>query len=169
MRKISIARRRIETTGQKPPIYSAKGNGSENLPGNRGNEFAARLMSFPGGRNFQPSVEKYNPGTIEVMLNSEQMASVNPFLVSERRQQVSGTLFSEREGVLYLNLELSANDIPRYLSARTIAGMLEISPRTVYRIHKQNRLPGIRIGRTLRFRFRDVMDYLGSCAEEVEG
>ena len=168
MRKISIARRRIETTGQKTSICSANWNGSENFQGNRGSEFSPRLMSFPGGQNVQPSLAG-RPGTIEVILNSEQMASVNPYLVSDRHQQVSGTLFREREGVLYLNLELPDKDTPKYLSARTIAEMLEISPRTVYRLHKKNRLPGIRIGRTLRFRFRDVIDYLGSCAEEVEG
>jgi excisionase family DNA binding protein len=125
-------------------------------------------MSFPEGSSFQSS-RAGESGTIEVMLNREQMASVNPLLVENQQQQVSGMLFRERAGVLYLNLELSPKNTPRYLSARTIAGMLEISTRTVYRMHKQNRLPGIRIGRTLRFRFRDVMDYLDSCAEEVEG
>jgi excisionase family DNA binding protein len=168
MRKISIARRRIETTGQKPLIYPSKGSEPKNFPFDRKVESSSLLMNFPGRLSFQPP-HAAGPEAIEIVLNKEQMDSVNPFLTSGRLRQVSGSLLREREGVLYLNLELSPKNPPRYLSAKTIAGMLEISPRTVYRLHKKNRLPGIRIGRTLRFSFGDVMDYLGSCAEELEG
>ncbi|MFH1966005.1 MAG: helix-turn-helix domain-containing protein [Acidobacteriota bacterium] len=168
MRKISIARRRIETTEHKQPQYSAMAGDPELLPFRRRNEATARLLSISGSMSHSSSGSD-GGGIIEVELNSRQMASVNPLLKPERPLQVSGTLDRESGGVLLLNLDLSGNRAPKYISAKTIAGMLEISPRTVYRMHKQNRLSGIRIGRTLRFRFRDVIDFLGSCVEGSEG
>ena len=168
MRKISIARRRIEISGQKPLLYKANGNDPELFPLSRKNEFTPRLLSITGGMSLPPAGNKH-PGLIEVDLNPLQMAEVDPFLNSEKQLQVSGTLCRKKEGVLFLNLELSGKSVPKYISAKTVAEMLELSPRTVYRMHRQNSLPGIRIGRTLRFMFKDVLDYLGSCAEEVEG
>ncbi len=168
MRKINIARRRIEILGQKPALYKDNSSDQELLPFSRKNEFPPRLLSISGGISRNSSREKYS-GLIEVDLNAQQMAEVNPLLNSENRIQVSGTLQRKQEGVLILNLESSGKSVPKYISAKTVAEMLELSPRTVYRLHRKNNLPGIRIGRSLRFSFKDVLDYLGSCAEGVEG
>ncbi len=168
MRKISIARRRIETIDNKQMHYSAFAADSELLPFRRSNEATARLLNTTSGR--PPSSSRSEAGgIIEVDLNSRQIASVNPLLKTKRQIQVTGTLDRDNGGVLLLNLNLSGDKPPKYVSAKTIAGMLEISPRTVYKMHKENRLSGIKMGRTLRFMFSDVLDYLGSCAEGSEG
>ena len=168
MRKISIARRRIETIDNKQRHYSAIAADSELLPFRRSNEATARLLNITSSKSHS-SYGSDASGIIEVDLNSRQIASVNPLLKAKRQIQVNGTLDRDNGGVLLLNLNLSGDKIPKYVSAKTIAGMLEISPRTVYRMHKENRLSGIKMGRTLRFLFRDVLDYLGSCAEGSEG
>lgn len=168
MRKISIARRRIETAEHKPLQYSTLVSNQEPLPFSRRNEATARLLSIPCSMSHSPSVSD-GGSIIEVELSRRHMEAVKPLLKPDHPLRVSGTLGRDRGGVLLLNLDLSGNRVPKYISAKTIAGMLEISPRTVYRMHKQNRLSGIRIGRSLRFRFRDVIGFLGSCGKGSGG
>ncbi len=105
-----------------------------------------QLLNTTSGRS-PSSFGSDASGIIEVDLDSRQIASVNPLLKAKRQIQVNGTLDRDNGGVLLLNLNFSGDKPPKYVSAKTIAGMLEISPRTVYRMHKENRLSGIKMGR----------------------
>ncbi len=134
---------------------------SSNELGSRFFTYSKNTARFQGGYNRE--------ALLEVDLDRSYLNSLETSLDSSHKQEVTGTIREEREGVLFLNIEFGSGKVPKYLSAKSIAEMLEMSPRTIYRMHKLKSLPGVRIGRNLRFRFEDVLDFLDSRLEKCEG
>lgn len=50
----------------------------------------------------------------------------------------------------------------RFLTVQEVAGLLRVSPMTVYRLIKSADLPAVRVGRSFRVRDSDVDQYLES-------
>ena len=48
----------------------------------------------------------------------------------------------------------------RLLTLREVAAFLHVHPGTVYRLVKKGQLPGLRIGRDLRFQMRKVEEFI---------
>ena len=48
----------------------------------------------------------------------------------------------------------------RLLDVTAVAGWLQVTPGTVYRLVRDERLPGVRVGARWRFRLADVDDWL---------
>ena len=53
-----------------------------------------------------------------------------------------------------------ARDIKGALTAKQLAGMLNISPKTVFKLAKAGRIPSFRVGSAVRFDARHVIDWL---------
>jgi excisionase family DNA binding protein len=53
-----------------------------------------------------------------------------------------------------------ARDIKGALTAKQLAGMLNISPKTVFKMAKAGRIPSFRVGSAVRFDARHVIDWL---------
>lgn len=49
---------------------------------------------------------------------------------------------------------------PRLVTAEDLAIRLDVSAATIYRLHKTGRLPGIRLGRAIRFDMEEVLGAL---------
>lgn len=54
--------------------------------------------------------------------------------------------------------------LPQVLTAVEVAEALRVSKATVYRWHAEKKLPGFRVGQTLRFRRSDVLAFMGAAA-----
>ena len=168
MKKISIARRRIETTNQNSFRNTGETDEGKTLL------FRRRGLS---GTVTPDTAETGRPcgkvgggdGLMEVDLPPSRKTEMDSLLAHEPEARVNATLKKQAGGVLFLKIEPLSNKTPRYMSARTIAGILEISTKTVYRLHKRGRLPAVRIGRNLRFEFGSVLNYLEACAEGSGG
>ncbi len=48
----------------------------------------------------------------------------------------------------------------RFLTVQEVAGLMRVSPMTVYRLIKSGDLPAVRVGRSFRVRDSDVDKYL---------
>jgi excisionase family DNA binding protein len=48
----------------------------------------------------------------------------------------------------------------RLLTVRELAAYVRVNPFTVYRWVEQNRIPHLRVGRTLRFRLDDINQFM---------
>ena len=48
----------------------------------------------------------------------------------------------------------------RLLTVRELAEYVRVNPFTVYRWVEQNRIPHLRVGRTLRFRLEDIDEFM---------
>jgi excisionase family DNA binding protein len=48
----------------------------------------------------------------------------------------------------------------RLLTVRELAAYVRVNPCTVYRWVEQNRIPHLRLGRTLRFRLDDINQFM---------
>jgi excisionase family DNA binding protein len=48
----------------------------------------------------------------------------------------------------------------RLLTVRELAEYLRVNPFSVYRWVEQNRIPYLRVGRTLRFRLEDIDEFM---------
>jgi excisionase family DNA binding protein len=48
----------------------------------------------------------------------------------------------------------------RLLTVRELAEYVRVNPFTVYRWVEQNRIPHLRVGRTLRFRLQDIDEFM---------
>jgi len=170
MKKINIALRRTETNGRNHSGGITRINAAPQAPISfrSRDELASGLLDIPENTALYPS----KPGAdsyFKVDLNRSQLKYLDSSMESDNIREVTGTFRRKSEGVLLLNLEFSGKMASRYLSAKSLAEMLEMSPRTIYRLHKKKSLPAIRIGRNLRFRFEDVLDFLDSSLEKGEG
>ena len=169
MKKINIALRRTEVSGQNHSRgISRVPSGQPAISFHSRDELVSRFLDMSGNPALCPS-EPGRDNFIEVDLNRSQIDYLDESLESDNIREVAGTFHRGGEGVLLLNLEFAGKKVSRYLSAKSLAQMLEMSPRTIYRLHKMNSLPGIRIGRNLRFRFEDVLDFLDARLEKGEG
>ena len=164
MKKISIAQRRLESS-QK--IISS---GSVDME-------TGKTLPFPKRELLSRSTEGLEgaPGTstgnslIEIDLTPFQEKKLDSSLNNGEETRLYGTLRKCSSGILYLNLERLTPETPQYISAESIARMLAVSRKTVYRLHRRKLLPGVRVGRCLRFDFKDVLNYLDSCMEKGMG
>jgi len=164
MKKISIAQRRLESS-QK--VISS---GSIDMETGKTLTFPKRelLSRSTNGMEATPGQLTGN-ALIEIDLTPFQEKKLDSSLHSGHETRVYGTLRKCSSGVLYLNLERLTPETPQYISAESIAQMLAVSRKTVYRLHRRDLLPGVRVGRCLRFDFKDVLDYLDSCMEKGMG
>ena len=53
-----------------------------------------------------------------------------------------------------------ARDVKGALTAKQLAAMLAISPKTVFKLAKAGRIPSFRVGTAVRFDARHVIDWL---------
>jgi excisionase family DNA binding protein len=53
-----------------------------------------------------------------------------------------------------------ARNVKGALTAKQLAGMLNISPKTVFKLAKAGRIPSFRVGSAVRFDARLVIDWL---------
>jgi len=164
MKKISIAQRRLESSQKVISSGSVDMETGKTLP------FPKRelLSRSTEGVEGTPGPSTGN-SLIEIDLTPFQENKLDSFLHGGHETRISGTLRKCAGGVLYLNLERLTPETPQYISAESIAGMLAVSRKTVYRLHRRDLLPGVRVGRCLRFDFKDVLDYLDSCMEKGMG
>ena len=59
--------------------------------------------------------------------------------------------------------------MPRLLKAQEVAKILNIGYSTVYQMHSRGEIPGMRIGRSVRFLIEDVENYIASKRTDIEG
>lgn len=57
-------------------------------------------------------------------------------------------------------MQTQTTDLPKLLSKQQTAYLLNVSDSTVANYHKQGRLPGIRVGKNLRFSEEQVRKFL---------
>ncbi len=57
-------------------------------------------------------------------------------------------------------LERSAQEAPCFYTARELARFLRVTETTIYRLAKRGELPSFAIGRSIRFRVRDVEEFM---------
>ena len=53
-----------------------------------------------------------------------------------------------------------ARDVKGALTAKQLAAMLNISPKTVFKLAKAGRIPSFRVGTAVRFDARHIIDWL---------
>ena len=53
-----------------------------------------------------------------------------------------------------------ARDVKGALTAKQLAAMLNISPKTVFKLAKAGRIPSFRVGSAVRFDARHIIDWL---------
>jgi len=53
-----------------------------------------------------------------------------------------------------------ARDVRGALTAKQLAAMLNISPKTVFKLAKAGRIPSFRVGTSVRFDARHIIDWL---------
>ena len=58
--------------------------------------------------------------------------------------------------------------LPRLLTAQEVAKILNIGHSTVYQMHSRGEIPGMRIGRSVRFLIEDVENYITSKRTVIE-
>ena len=71
--------------------------------------------------------------------------------------------FTEKEQAEIVTLTLTqtiARNVKGALTAKQLAGMLNISPKTVFKMAKAGRIPSFRVGSAVRFDARHVIDWL---------
>ena len=71
--------------------------------------------------------------------------------------------FTEKEQAEIVTLTLTqtiARNVKGALTAKQLAGMLNISPKTVFKLAEGGRIPGFRVGSAVRFEARHVIDWL---------
>ena len=59
--------------------------------------------------------------------------------------------------------------VPRLFGPRTLAARFDLSRMTLYRLHKEGKLRGVRVAGVLRFTETDVLNFLRAEGLEVEG
>ncbi len=153
MRKISIARRRLELID------------SSQIP------TTAELRSF---RRESSGVAHSSPdgletaGTTLTYPISEADAQILESMASrERLRQLTATL--HRSGhFLVLKLEPLLNG-RRLLSCEQVSEILGVSRAYIYHLARAGKLPAYRIGRMLRFEPDDVLGFLSDCQSQARG
>jgi len=168
MKKVSIARRRIENLKHDYFDYAAPSPELRTLPFPKRESPEKSLNSRAEVTTRRDPSRSAEMGLLEVELDSSQTTRIEA-KITHGDMLLSGTLGRNARGMILLNLETSDDRKSKYVSARTISEMLEICPKTVYRMHRSGRLPGLRIGRSLRFSFKEVLEFLEACSEEREG
>jgi len=67
---------------------------------------------------------------------------------------------SRLEAVCISEEKIAATKVPRLWSARSLSERWQVSRGLIYRIHKQGRLPGVRLLGVLRFQEEDLLRLL---------
>jgi excisionase family DNA binding protein len=76
---------------------------------------------------------------------------------------MSEVKFTKQEQAEIITLTVTqkiARDVKGALTAKQLAGMLNISPKTVFKLAKAGRIPSFRVGSAVRFDARHVIDWL---------
>jgi excisionase family DNA binding protein len=76
---------------------------------------------------------------------------------------MSDIKFTEKEQAEIVTSTLTqtiARNVKGALTAKQLAGMLNISPKTVFKLAKAGRIPSFRVGSAVRFDARLVIDWL---------
>jgi excisionase family DNA binding protein len=76
---------------------------------------------------------------------------------------MSNIKFTEKEQAEIVTLTLTetiARNVKGALTAKQLAGILNISPKTVFKMAKAGRIPSFRVGSAVRFDARHVIDWL---------
>jgi excisionase family DNA binding protein len=76
---------------------------------------------------------------------------------------MSEVKFTKQEQAEIITLTVTqkiARDVKGALTAKQLAGMLNISPKTVFKLAKAGRIPSFRVGSAVRFDPRHVIDWL---------
>jgi excisionase family DNA binding protein len=76
---------------------------------------------------------------------------------------MSEVKFTKQEQAEIITLTLTqtiARNVKGALTAKQLAGMLNISPKTVFKLAKAGRIPSFRVGSAVRFDARHVIDWL---------
>jgi excisionase family DNA binding protein len=66
----------------------------------------------------------------------------------------------EQAEIETLTLTKIARDVKGALTAKQLAAMLAISPKTVFKLAKAGRIPSFRVGSAVRFDARHIIDWL---------
>lgn len=164
MKKISIAQRRIETGKRsRPPVNRQELSDRPSLFEHSTRPFPARLLELDNKNLVE--LRNSEEEILEIGLKPSHRAMLDSILKGDHNPEFSARLRKISEGTLIIDLSRLGEVQPRFVSARTVAGMLDVSVRTVYRLHSKRELKGIRIGRSLRFAFNEVLDFLEACRE----
>jgi excisionase family DNA binding protein len=153
MRKISIARRRLDLVGgsQSPTtaeLRSLRREGPRMPPAPRpGSKSTGATLAFP--------ITEADAQALESMASRKEP------------HQLTATL--RRNGpLLVLKLEPPL-DGKRLLSSDQVSEVLGVSRPYVYHLARAGKLPGYRMGRILRFEPGDVLDFLSNCRYRAGG
>jgi len=160
MTKISIARRRLECQGF-PELTQGE---------LRAQERAAMSALYDGeferetALPLKNELEGLRQTSAVFPLSREKARTFESILESPAVKGKEMRATFEKVGpVLMLRLELAAQSKKRYLTSRDVAEMLAVSRGTVYRLARDGRLKGHRVGRMWRFDFDEVLEVLSGC------
>ncbi len=170
MEKISIVRRRLEVAPTQAELRARQRMDERRAPMDEGSTALAVLPEPPEG---------YEPfGSPSLRLTSEPM-TVD--LSSDAREELwSGGHLDETstgkrhflveaersrdDGQVVLKLEFMKPDYYlRLLTADEVCEMLHVSKSSLYTYSRKGALRVYRMGRALRFRFQDVLDFITGC------
>lgn len=158
MRKISIARRRLEISGCAGVTEAER------------RAHRRDRLSLVGGTSLAKSKCQNEESLSDRSRNlvfpmtEQQLSSLDALMKQKNHQPLSGSLSKRAEGVFILQLGTPPGQ-KRYLSSKEVADLLGVSRVSIYRLSRRGRLHAYRIGRLLRFDFENVLDFLSSCLE----
>ncbi len=162
MEKISIVRRRLEVSPTRAEIRARRRlenptgetfSGGSSVAALTGQCDSSRQDSSAVGLDLGPEVvdELWSAGHLD-----ETSQGQRRFIVEAQKER-------ENERVV-LKLQFMKPDYYlRLLTAEEVCEMLHISRSTLYGYSRDKKLKTFRMGRGLRFRFQDVLNFLSGC------
>ena len=159
MNKINIVQRRLDCQGVSPTQAELRAWKRDVL--------GSFNEKRPAQQPLLKAVEKAeDPFTMDAtfLLSQEQASSFESTIESaETIGKEMTAVFSRAGSCFMLRLYAETPDKKKYLTSKDVSEMLSLSRRTIYRLVRQRRLTGYRIGAMLRFNFDDVRQFLSLC------
>ncbi len=160
MTKISIARRRLESQSVLDFTQAEL----------RSRERAALNSLYEREFPQEPTVEirseieAPSQASAAFPLSHEQASAFESIAESPavKGKEMKAT-FKKTGPLLVLRLDAGVEWKKRYLTSKDVSEMLAVSRGTIYRLVRDRRLTGYRIGRMLRFDFDEVLGFLSGC------
>jgi len=168
MEKISIVRRRLEMPPTQAELRARQRMASSDADTGGGSALA--VMAELGGQAVAPvfmGVEDESKMTVDVSDDTREELWAAEHLeetIGGKRHFIVEAERAREDGRIVLRLQFMKPDyFLRLLTTEEVCEMLHVSRSSLYQYAHTGQLRTYRMGRGLRFRFQDVLDFLTGC------
>jgi len=163
MTKISIAKRRLECAGpHKFTLAEWNAKARQVLMGEAPESLPRPFEEAPAQEPPRPDAD--GGQTVSFPLDREQARRLDSIADTEQlRAAPLRARLDKSAGTFTLKLQLDGPKAKKLVTSREVAEMLSVSRRTIYKYAKNGNLKGYHLGRTLRFDFEDILEFLSGC------